>query len=283
MKLDDDVQVFASALEDTGSGADGLSSDAVGRSWARISAHIAEEQVEKIQWYKLILAQLGAAAELTGRAWKPIGAMAVATAFLLAYISHEKPVAYLAFVANQTMVGMGSVEIVSAGILDLDLDAGSDIATRDGGAIIYYEAGAEVRVDRQTHALVAGGSSLSVDIGRVWVDVDKGRGGFDVVTPAAHVRVTGTSFGVSHDESVTRVSVAEGSVEVAALGGWGDSGVLGPGDVAVIADGAFAITRGAAPESADSWANSVRDQAAAASVSPVVPSVTVGNKQGTTP
>lgn len=283
MKLDDDVQVFAGALEDTGSQADGLTPAAAGRSWAKISAHIESTQVEEIQWYKRIFAQLGAAAELTGRAWKPISAMAVATVVLLAYVLHEEPVAYLAFVANQTMVGKGSVEIVSAGFVDLDLDAGSDIATRDGGAIIYYEAGAEVLIDRQTHALVAGGSSLTVDIGRVWVDVEKGRGGFDVETPVAHIRVTGTSFGVSHDDTGTRVSVAEGSVEVAALGGSGERGVLGPGDVAMIADGAFTITRGAAPESAAAWTDSVRDQAAAAAVSPVVPSVTVRTKQGTTP
>lgn len=48
--------------------------------------------------------------------------------------------------------------------------------------------------------------------GEIWTHVRTGGGGFSVSTAVAEVRVTGTSFGVSHVEDALSVRVTEGSV-----------------------------------------------------------------------
>ena len=95
--------------------------------------------------------------------------------------------------------------------------AGSDVAVGPHGlAEIDVVRGGRVRLYPGTHvALSARGELVSLEQGKVWCQVDKGKGRFAVRTERAEARVLGTSFVVDRAASGdTDVRVIEGTVEV---------------------------------------------------------------------
>lgn len=97
------------------------------------------------------------------------------------------------------------------------LRAGSDVAVGVHGlAQIDVIRGGRIRLYPGAHvALSARGEIVSLNQGKVWCQVDKGRGPFAVRTERAEARVLGTSFVVDRAGSGdTDVRVIEGTVEV---------------------------------------------------------------------
>lgn len=95
--------------------------------------------------------------------------------------------------------------------------AGSEVAVGVHGlAEIDVVRGGRVRLYPGAHvALSARGELVSLEQGKVWCQVDKGRGRFAVRTDRAEARVLGTSFVVDRAASGdTDVRVIEGTVEV---------------------------------------------------------------------
>lgn len=85
-----------------------------------------------------------------------------------------------------------------------------------GGIVeVNLVRGGLVRVFPETRlALGARGESVVLHTGKVWCLPEEGKGGFEVTTSTATVRVLGTSFIVDTDEEKTDVRVVGGSVEV---------------------------------------------------------------------
>lgn len=95
-----------------------------------------------------------------------------------------------------------------------------DVVDVPRGALLEVELvrGGLVRVFPETRfALGPRGESVTLDKGKVWCLPEEGRGGFEVTTPSATVRVLGTSFVVDADDEKTDVRVVTGSVEVTDL------------------------------------------------------------------
>ena len=68
----------------------------------------------------------------------------------------------------------------------------------------------------------SGGEKVILDVGKVWCDVEGGKGVFLVRTPQSEAKVVGTSFVVEHTENgASEVRVMEGTVNVTATKGRG--------------------------------------------------------------
>ncbi|MBI1948501.1 MAG: FecR domain-containing protein [Deltaproteobacteria bacterium] len=85
-----------------------------------------------------------------------------------------------------------------------------------GGALeLALVRGGTLRVFPNSRlALGARGESVALEYGKVWCLPEEGKGGFEVTTSTATVRVLGTSFIVDAGDDKTDVRVVSGSVEV---------------------------------------------------------------------
>ena len=97
-----------------------------------------------------------------------------------------------------------------------------------GGLTIVAEDGAKFTLQShggQVDGIDLKGKALLVDAPR-----QKGKGGFQVITPQAIAAVRGTKWAVDAQESRTSVLVLNGRVAVRRPGGAGGEGVLGAGE-----------------------------------------------------
>lgn len=92
---------------------------------------------------------------------------------------------------------------------------GDSFETGDNGALMIGLAGpSHVKVDANSHLRVLGERRISLDNGRVWLDVCKSARLFRVSTPVGDVTVFGTRFSVSMQGESAWVAVQEGEVQV---------------------------------------------------------------------
>ena len=101
-------------------------------------------------------------------------------------------------------------------------------------------------------------------------------------TAEAAIRVTGTAFEVARDDFGTRVSVAQGSVEVTAVS-TGASLALQAGERTDVSIGARVLARSAGGADTPKWVAQLRGAAEAAAVGPLLPSITGGPQGGISP
>lgn len=123
-----------------------------------------------------------------------------ATMPLAAVVTHAK---------SASVAGVGLEEAMEVHALDV-------IEVPKGGVLeLALVRGGTLRVFPESKiALGARGESVALDHGKVWCLPEEGKGGFEVTTATATVRVLGTSFIVDADEEKTDVRVVSGSVEV---------------------------------------------------------------------
>jgi hypothetical protein len=115
----------------------------------------------------------------------------------------------------------------------------SDIMTSDSqGSIVMFDKKTAGVIAKKSHMVVDKKDTavyLSLTSGAVLFTVEKGRyRSFTVVTPHAKIRVTGTTFRVDAMQSMTKVTVIEGSVKVIH-----DSGI--EHDTVALTDGNIAV------------------------------------------
>ncbi|MBN1516426.1 FecR domain-containing protein [Candidatus Sumerlaeota bacterium] len=88
------------------------------------------------------------------------------------------------------------------------------IATQDTPRIVAFNQTVQLAMAAHSDVQKINESKIQFNRGKVWLDVEKGGEGFEVVSDWGLVHVTGTSFGVTHLDEGIRVDVAEGSVDV---------------------------------------------------------------------
>jgi hypothetical protein len=119
----------------------------------------------------------------------------------------------------------------------------SDIMTSDSqSSIVMFDKKTAGVVAKKSHMVVEKKDTavyLSLTSGAVLFTVEKGRyRSFTVVTPHAKIRVTGTTFRVDAMQSMTKVTVIEGSVKVIHdMGDDHDTVALTDGNIAVADSG----------------------------------------------
>lgn len=84
----------------------------------------------------------------------------------------------------------------------------------DSALMIALSGPSHVKVDRNTRVKILDGREVSVESGRIWLDVCKARRKFHVATPQADIIVFGTRFAVEVADNRTVVTVEEGEVTV---------------------------------------------------------------------
>jgi ferric-dicitrate binding protein FerR (iron transport regulator) len=97
-----------------------------------------------------------------------------------------------------------------------EVRAGAALHVGPGGhAEVALERGGRVRLYPRAEARLQGsGDEVALASGRVWCQIDSGRGGFRVHTEEADARVVGTSFVVERQAGHTDVRVMQGAVDV---------------------------------------------------------------------
>jgi len=99
-------------------------------------------------------------------------------------------------------------------------EAGDRFETGAGSSLMLMLMGpSEVRMDQNTRIYVEDERTLSVEQGRVFLDVAKGRQLFRVRTPHGEVTVFGTRFDVQVGADTMRVIVEDGRVQLSSTDG----------------------------------------------------------------
>lgn len=116
----------------------------------------------------------------------------------------------------------------------------------------------QIRLDENTRVLIHEERRISVEKGRVYLDVDGAKRLFKVLTPMGDITVFGTSFDVSVDNLTTTVAVKEGEVQIGHVEDDNVFGILHRGEAVSVKSG----DRSIAPKAVDvdqvtSWASRI--------------------------
>jgi len=124
------------------------------------------------------------------------------------------------------------------------------------GLLIGLAGPTQVKVDENTRVKVDHERKISVETGRVWLDVCKHESYFRVTTPAGDITVFGTIFNVEVKDDCTLVTVSEGEVQVQNDVTFT---VIGPGQQAELRAGQKPLkTQTVDPVAATSWAETIQ-------------------------
>lgn len=145
--------------------------------------------------------------------WNPgwiVAAAACTLAFVLVPVYWNRPVAEIVYRSGQVRVN-GDPESKTT------LDSSTRVETAAGGeAMISMDGGRiDLFVREGTGLDLAAIDRVTLSKGDLWVRVNPNSGHFEVETPQGRVTVHGTTFGVSVQETETRVEIASGRVSVA--------------------------------------------------------------------
>ena len=258
--------------------ADGLPAEALDRQWGSIQDRIGLSAAGEGRMSRF--ERVGAGLAMLRRSRWAYGVAAVLVGGILALTAlPERPVARLAYAGGEVLVTHERATItLESAMHDRELVCNTRLQTMPaGGTVVDYRTGAEVCVAANTSAHVDEKRSLKLDSGHVWVEAPIKAGGFEVATPEALVRVTGTgfSFGVRHDTLGTEVTVARGSVEVASLdAGQGQTAPVGAGQAYTSAGGLTGQAGG--QMGPPRWVTMLRSRAELARTGSPVISITLG-------
>lgn len=273
----------ARVMERLGDSVDGLTPQAIERSWEKVSARIGPGNETLHPKTVRETAGFTGLIDLFRRRWAFSAAALVVIALGLTYAFREERIATLDFVAGSVKItGDGSASTtVQGGIHETKLARRTKLEVGKGGAMIRYESGAGISLAAGTEVRVEDSLHLELNTGSIWVDLRSGGIGFLVTTAEAGALVTGTSFGMVADRDGTRVIVAEGTVEVS-FRGIGSAGTVSVAAGQSVQVAATSGAVGSAQMGADvpDWVARLENLATAASVGELVPSVTSGNETG---
>jgi hypothetical protein len=107
----------------------------------------------------------------------------------------------------------------------------------DSRASLLLLGPSEVRMDADTSLRVTSDRQITLDHGRIYLDIAKSRRWFKVFTPKGEVTVFGTRFEVKADSARTTVTVAEGEVQLTLRDAQQVFRTIGPNQSAYVEDG----------------------------------------------
>lgn len=189
-------------------------------------------------------------------AWQPerrwtwalgLAAAVVLVFTVMTYRVAPAPVGVVGYVEGVMSVCQAGATSAALGSTPLHKRAGIETATDAQGAIYLRERDAWWYVHGETRGRLDSQRVVALYEGLSWFEVAPGKGPFEVETPHGTVRVLGTSFGVSVDETGLKVTVARGRVAV------GTSVVGGGQQVQVAATGEISAVETAAETAPPLW------------------------------